>query len=68
MLGDAGANPLGAVLGLYGLLMLPFWGRLLFLLLGLMLNLAGERVSLSAVIDQNRFLSFLDRLGYHTKK
>lgn len=68
MLGDAGSNPLGALLGLYALHVLPPGGRLLFLFLGLMLNLIGERVSISGVIDGNRFLSFLDRLGCHTEK
>ena len=68
MLGDAGSNPLGALLGFYALLMLPPGGRLLFLFLGLMLNLIGERVSISGVIDGNRFLSFLDRLGCHAEK
>ncbi len=63
MLGDAGSNPLGAALGVYALLVLPFTGWLLFLLLGLTLNLAGEMVSLTKVIDSNPILSFLDRLG-----
>ena len=63
MLGDAGANPMGAVIGMFmvaGLspALLVAWALLL-----LALNLASERVSFSAVIEKNRALAWLDGLG-----
>jgi hypothetical protein len=63
MLGDAGANPLGAVLGL-GLALALSGAALLgaaFALLGL--NVLSEFVSFSAVIERARWLRTLDRLG-----
>jgi UDP-GlcNAc:undecaprenyl-phosphate GlcNAc-1-phosphate transferase len=62
MLGDAGANALGAVVGTL-LLAGPVW-----LLVGaaavlLVLQLLAERVSFSRVIDGNRVLRAADRLG-----
>ncbi|NLM46599.1 MAG: hypothetical protein GX200_07345 [Firmicutes bacterium] len=63
MLGDTGANVLGAVLGLFTVL---FGSSLLQL--GSLALLAGvhvltEKVSLSAVIDRQPLLRFLDHLG-----
>ena len=63
MLGDAGANLMGGVLGFFGVLMLPFPALLVFGIAGLLLNLSGELVSLTEVIERNRFLFFLDKLG-----
>ena len=64
MLGDAGANALGALVGLAALAALPTaparWA-LLGVLLGL--NLLSEFVSFSAVIDAVAPLRYLDRLG-----
>ncbi len=62
MLGDCGANALGAVVGallVTGPLWL-LWGAAVVLVA---LQLASERVSFSAVIERNRFLSAVDRLG-----
>lgn len=63
MLGDSGSNALGGFLGLYAHLVLPLNGQLIWLGSGLILNLVGEMFSLSDIIDRNRFLGFLDRLG-----
>jgi UDP-N-acetylmuramyl pentapeptide phosphotransferase/UDP-N-acetylglucosamine-1-phosphate transferase len=64
MLGDTGANAVGALLGV-GLLRrvegVP--GRLVALGLLTWLTLASERVSFSAVIDRQPVLRRLDRLG-----
>lgn len=65
MLGDAGANPLGALLGL-GLVMLlghsvPSLGALVVVLLAL--NLASEKWSFSRVIENTPWLARLDHLG-----
>jgi hypothetical protein len=63
MLGDAGANPMGAVAGLLIVTGLPLWGLLGYLALVVALNLASERVSFSRVIESNAALSWLDELG-----
>lgn len=65
MLGDAGANPLGAVLGLG--LVVGFAGSFRTLdvvaLILLALNLASEKWSFSAVIERTPWLARLDHLG-----
>ncbi len=63
MLGDAGANPVGALLGLglAGSLGTTELGGAVALLL--LLNLASERWSFSDVIDRTPALRTLDRLG-----
>ncbi len=63
MLGDAGANPMGAVAGLLIVSGLPLWGLLVYLAIMFALNLASERISFSAVVDSNGLLSRLDALG-----
>lgn len=63
MLGDAGANPLGAVLGL-GLAtsLHGVWLACAVVILAA-LNLASERWSFSRGIARNRWLDMMDRLG-----
>lgn len=63
MLGDAGANPVGAVLGLGVVLTTGVVGQGIVVALLVLVNLAGERVSFSAVIDRTPPLRALDRLG-----
>lgn len=63
MLGDTGANPLGAVVGLAAAQALGPRGRVLALAAVTALNLASERVSFSRVIDSHPVLSALDRWG-----
>jgi hypothetical protein len=63
MLGDAGANPAGAVVGLLLLKVLAPWAILTGAVLMIALNLASERVSFSRVIEGNRLLAWADRLG-----
>jgi UDP-N-acetylmuramyl pentapeptide phosphotransferase/UDP-N-acetylglucosamine-1-phosphate transferase len=63
MLGDAGANPLGALLGLR-LSAVPGRGRRTALLaVVVVLNLASERFSFTKVIEATPGLRELDRLG-----
>lgn len=62
MLGDTGSNPLGAALGLLLLHLAP-GARIVLLALAIWLTITSERVSFSQVIDSNRVLRFLDRLG-----
>jgi UDP-N-acetylmuramyl pentapeptide phosphotransferase/UDP-N-acetylglucosamine-1-phosphate transferase len=63
MLGDAGANPLGAVLGLGLGLALETTGRLAAIALLLLLNIASERWSFSRAIERVGWLRTLDDIG-----
>lgn len=63
MLGDTGANPLGAAVGLAAAQSLGARGRLLALTVVAGLVLASEKVSFSRVIDRTPALRALDRWG-----
>lgn len=63
MLGDAGANPMGAVAGMLIVLGLPTWGLIVYTALMFGLNLASERFSFSKVIEATPVLRWLDGLG-----
>lgn len=63
MLGDTGANMLGAAVGFGLVVSLDAVGEWLVLLVVVALNLASEFVSFSAVIDRVAPLRALDRLG-----
>jgi UDP-N-acetylmuramyl pentapeptide phosphotransferase/UDP-N-acetylglucosamine-1-phosphate transferase len=63
MLGDTGANVLGATLGLSVVLTTAASTRTVVLIAVLALNLLSERVSFSRVIDRTPPLRAFDRLG-----
>jgi len=63
MLGDAGANPMGAVAGALIVSGLPAWGVIAYFAIMLTLNLASEKVSYSRVIESNALLRWLDGVG-----
>ena len=63
MLGDTGANLLGAVLGLAVVLETSRGVRTVVLVVLVLLNALAERVSFSRVIDATPELRHLDRLG-----
>ena len=63
MLGDTGANVIGAVLGLAVVLGSQEGTRIAVMLVLLALNVAAELVSFSAVIDRVPPLRWFDRLG-----
>jgi hypothetical protein len=63
MLGDCGANALGAGVATAAAATLPRLARVLALAGVVALNLASERVSFTAVIEQTPWLRALDRLG-----
>jgi UDP-GlcNAc:undecaprenyl-phosphate/decaprenyl-phosphate GlcNAc-1-phosphate transferase len=63
MLGDAGANALGGVLGLAVVLELGWHARLIVLAVLVALNLVSEWVSFSRVIERVGVLRVLDGLG-----
>jgi hypothetical protein len=63
MLGDTGANPLGAAVGLAAAQVLGARGRVLALAVVTALTLASERVSFSRVIAGHPLLDAVDRWG-----
>jgi UDP-N-acetylmuramyl pentapeptide phosphotransferase/UDP-N-acetylglucosamine-1-phosphate transferase len=63
MLGDAGANALGAALGLAALLTLGPGARLILTAALLALNVAADVISFSQVIRKTPALDRLDQLG-----
>lgn len=63
MLGDAGANPVGALVGLGLAASLSPGARLVASAVLLVLNLASEKWSFSRVIEATPWLRFVDELG-----
>jgi hypothetical protein len=63
MLGDTGANLVGALTGLSLIMVLPWAGRIAAFLALVFLNLAGELWSLNRIIQGNLFLRVLDNWG-----
>ena len=65
MLGDAGANAAGVLVGwlLANALVGWWWALAAYVLVVLALNLLSERVSFSGVIDKTPFLRWIDGLG-----
>jgi hypothetical protein len=63
MLGDCGANALGAGIGTVAAARLPLTGKLVALAAVIGLTVASERVSFTAVIEATPALRWLDRLG-----
>jgi UDP-GlcNAc:undecaprenyl-phosphate GlcNAc-1-phosphate transferase len=63
MLGDAGANAMGALAGFLLVWRSPLWLIVTLAVVLLALNLASERWSFSAVIEKVGFLRWIDGLG-----
>lgn len=63
MMGDAGSNPLGAVLGISAIWMMNELFLLIYLFLLILFHLFTEKYSLTGIIAGNRVLDYLDRLG-----
>lgn len=63
MMGDVGANSLGAVMGLSLALTVPAWGQVVLAVALLALNLYADRRSLSDLIEGRPMLRWLDGLG-----
>jgi hypothetical protein len=65
MLGDAGANTMGAIVGYLLTAVLPFGWLAAVAAVLLALNVTSERVSFTRVIEATPPLAWLDRLGRH---
>jgi UDP-GlcNAc:undecaprenyl-phosphate/decaprenyl-phosphate GlcNAc-1-phosphate transferase len=63
MLGDAGANAMGALAGFFLVRSSPVWLVAVFAIVLLALNLVSERVSYSKVIERVAFLRWIDGIG-----
>lgn len=63
MLGDSGANLLGAAFGWWAVVALPLWGKGALLILLLFFHYWTSRHSLSAWIDRHALLRRFDRWG-----
>ena len=63
MLGDAGSNPLGLVVGTGLAAVLPLWGLLVAMLFLAGLQVAAETVTISRLIEAVPPLRWFDRLG-----
>lgn len=63
MLGDAGSNVMGAIVGYLLASVLSLWAMLLVAIVLLALNLLSERVSFSRIIETNALLSWVDGWG-----
>lgn len=63
MLGDAGANAMGALAGYVFAATLPLWGLAIAAAVLFALNLLSEKVSFSKVIEGNAVLRWIDGLG-----
>ena len=63
MLGDAGSNPLGFVLGASLAGFLPLWGLAVVLVILAGLQIAAETVTISRLIDAGPPMRWFDRLG-----
>jgi hypothetical protein len=63
MLGDAGANSMGAFLGYLYATALPLWALLAVCIVLFVVNGLSERVSFSAIVEKVGILRILDGLG-----
>ena len=63
MLGDVGANVLGAVLGMSFMLNSTIIEQVIILFVLISINLYAELYSLTTLISKNKLLNFVDKLG-----
>lgn len=63
MMGDTGSNVLGMTLGVFCAGTQPFLAKVLYLTLLIIIHIITEFHSLSRIIDNNRLLCYIDRLG-----
>ena len=63
MMGDVGSNTLGFTLGIYAATSLNPMVKYTILILLIIFHIIAEKVSFSKIIDNNKFLRFLDNIG-----
>lgn len=68
MLGDTGSNAIGAIAGLWMVLVLDTTAQAVALAIVFLITLYGEFRSISQLIDRTPVLRWLDQLGRHGRK
>ena len=63
MMGDTGSNVLGFTLGYFSAINLNIYIRLAYLIVLIGLHIISEKSSISRIIERNKVLSFIDKLG-----
>jgi UDP-GlcNAc:undecaprenyl-phosphate/decaprenyl-phosphate GlcNAc-1-phosphate transferase len=63
MMGDAGSNVLGISIGIIIVLSYSLNIRILWLVFVVLIHLITEKYSLTKIIENNRFLNYIDKLG-----
>ncbi|CAK9331434.1 UDP-N-acetylmuramyl pentapeptide phosphotransferase [Thermoanaerobacter kivui] len=68
MMGDTGSNVLGMSLGIASVVIFGFYGKVITLILLILIHLLTEKYSLTALIEKNRLLNYIDMLGRKGEK
>lgn len=63
MLGDAGSNIIGSIVGLYAGISLPRSIKLVFLILLILIHIIAEKYSLTKIIEKMKILNYIDKIG-----
>lgn len=63
MMGDVGSNVLGITLGIYCVFTHNLTTKLVYMLVLIIIHILAEKFSFSKIIDNNKFLKFIDHLG-----
>ncbi len=63
MMGDTGSNILGYSLGYYVAINFSFLGKILVICILIFTNLLSEKKSFSKIIEGNKILNYIDKLG-----
>lgn len=63
MMGDIGSNVLGMTLGIFCAGTQFIWIKVLYLVLLIIIHIVSEYLSLTEIIEKNRILCYIDKLG-----
>ncbi|MDA8235211.1 MAG: hypothetical protein M0Z31_10505 [Clostridia bacterium] len=63
MMGDTGSNALGVTLGIISVWVVPWEGKLVYLVFLIGFHIFTEKYSLTQVIEKNKFLKYIDMIG-----
>lgn len=63
MMGDTGSNVLGFTLGYYTVSNFNIYGKMVVIILLVLTNMLSEKKSFSKIIEENKILNYIDKLG-----
>lgn len=63
MMGDVGSNVIGMTLGIYCVFTQTILARSIYLSILIVIHILAEKISFTRIIENSKFLSFLDNLG-----